>query len=52
MNAYNLASVELAKMENPEVNAAFERIFGKVPIREKARQQAEKHVAILKTANS
>jgi hypothetical protein len=41
MNAYNLASVELAKMENPEVNAAFERIFGKVPIREKARQQAE-----------
>ena len=49
MNAYNLASVELAKMGNPEVNAAFERIFGKVPIREKAREQAEKHVAILKT---
>ena len=52
MNACHLASVELAKMNNPEVNAGFERIFGKAPVREMARQQAEKHVAILKTASS
>jgi hypothetical protein len=52
MNAYNLASTELVKMQNSEVNAALERIFGKAPVREVARQQAEKHVAILKTANS
>lgn len=52
MNAYNLASVELAKIDSSEVNARFERIFGKAPVREMARQQAEKHVAILKTANA
>jgi len=50
MNAYNLASLELGKLNNPEMNAGLERIFGKAPLREMARQQAEKHVAILKTA--
>lgn len=51
MNAYNLATVELARLQNPEVNAALERAFGTSPVRDMARQQAEKHVAILKTAS-
>jgi hypothetical protein len=52
MNAYNLVSTELVKMQNSEVNAVLERIFDKAPVREVARQQADKHVAILTTAKS
>lgn len=48
--SYNLTTTELMNLQNSHVNAALERIFGETPVREKARQHAEQHVALLKTA--
>jgi hypothetical protein len=51
MNAYNLVSLGLVQMQNSEVNAIMERIFGQAPVGEMARQQAEKHLALTRMAN-